>query len=242
MSRNKVEVRTSFYRIGKDVDDENWDLEIELIIYPQILSDVIIINMPGNGGDIKGYNDKYSTIAKMLQHQNVGAVVLTGNYVRYNFNNQISLVDDLRAVVNYCIKHSLEICGVINPRIYLMGFSAGASAVAAICSEFEQIDKILLIAPSVDVPEIDVRLGLNNFSGSVYITIGTDDEVVGVESGKYYESSCKKAKLCNLIEIPECDHQFSGINNGKILSKAPLWAFNNNNTFPNSEGGTKLYD
>ena len=42
--------------------------------------------------------------------------------------------------------------------------------------------------------------------------------------------------------IPNCNHQFFGEANGKIMSKAPLWAFAGDTTFPSPEGGKKLYD
>src|SRR3989344_1351842 len=45
----------------------------------------------------------------------------------------------------------------------------------------------------------------------------------------------------HLVVLPNCDHQFRGRVNGQIMSKAPLWAFAGEATFPSPEGGTVLY-
>ena len=59
-------------------------------------------------------------------------------------------LDRLRRVIGYGLDHAGAICGVDGPELCLMGFSAGAGAVAALASEF-QPKRMLLIAPSGDV-------------------------------------------------------------------------------------------
>lgn len=49
------------------------------------------------------------------------------------------------------------------------------------------------------------------------------------------------AKIRKLEVIPNCGHQFIGETNGKIMSKAPLWAFAGDTTFPSPDGGKRLY-
>ncbi len=50
-----------------------------------------------------------------------------------------------------------------------------------------------------------------------------------------------KAKLRKVVTVPDYDHQFTGETNGRILSKAYLWAFKGDETYPSPEGGIKLY-
>ena len=44
--------------------------------------------------------------------------------------------------------------------------------------------------------------------------------------------------------IPNCDHQFKGEVNGRIMSQAPFYAFATGDkpAFPDPNGGIKLYD
>ena len=42
--------------------------------------------------------------------------------------------------------------------------------------------------------------------------------------------------------VPHCGHSFAGEANGRILSKAYLWAFAGDDSFPSPEGGVPLYE
>ena len=50
------------------------------------------------------------------------------------------------------------------------------------------------------------------------------------------------AESLHVREVPDCDHRFSGATNGRILSKAFLWAFREDDTFPSDEGGLDIYE
>lgn len=215
-------------------------LKLEIKVHPN-KSGVIIVNYPGYNGDIDGYNNKYQTLADFLQQQNVGAVVRSGNYLWKGFEYPISVQEDLRCIIDYAIKHSREICGSDRPRVGLMGFSAGSSAIAAIASSYDLVDRILLIAPSRDAGEKAVKTGLGKFKGEVYIAVGENDEIVGKGAGKKFYDMATNAKVRKLVVVPNCDHQFRGETNGRIMSKAPLWAFAGDTMFPSPQGGIKLY-
>lgn len=45
-----------------------------------------------------------------------------------------------------------------------------------------------------------------------------------------------------LHRIPDCDHQFRGRRNGRIMSQAPLRAFAGLTPFPHDSAGLDLYD
>lgn len=219
---------------------EEIELSIPLAIHPNRESGYIIINYPGVMGDIDGYNAKYRTLANFLQEK-VGAVIRLGNHYFSDFNYDKSVQDNLRAVINYAIKNSKEICGSKVPVIYLMGFSAGAAAIAAIAHEFPHVRKILLVSPSGDAGEEDMTRGLAEFTGEVYIVAGENDNIVGPEAAPMISSLVKKASVHKLVIVKNCDHQFRGRENGMIMSKAPLWAFLGDQEFPSSNGGVELY-
>lgn len=203
-------------------------------------SGIIIISYPGFNGDINGYNNKYLALADFMQERIGATVIRSGNHYYLNLDYRESVQDDLRAVIGYALKNSKEICGSENPILYLMGFSAGASAVAAISYEYPAVKKILLMAPSGDAGPEALEKGLSEYTGEVFIAVGTDDEVVGSESAKIFAHHVKKTSAQYVI-IPNCDHQFRGTENGMIMSNAPIWAFKGGIKFPTSEGGKVLY-
>ncbi len=230
---------TTVKRKAATVTGNKINVEIPITIHVNQEKEIIILNYPGFNGDINGYNNKYLTLAKSLQEK-VGAVIQMGNQYNDELDYTESVQDDVRAVIEYAIEHASEICKSENPQIYLMGFSAGASAIAAVCHEYPEVKKILLMAPSGDAGQESVEKGLSEFSGEVFIVIGANDEVVGVEAGKIFANLVKKTSA-QLTVVPNCDHQFRGTENGMIMSNAPVWAFIGGINFPTPEGGVKLY-
>ncbi len=216
-------------------------ITVPLVVHPCKRAKAVIINYPGFRGDIDGYNLKYRHLGEWLVQKRVGAFIQMPNIHRQDEPYEKSVIADLRAVVRHVIQIAPDIASSPEPIIYLMGFSAGASAVAAVASEYQPIKKILLMAPSGDASPERVRASLERFRGEVYIAIGEHDEVVGPDAGARFLSLVKRASRKELVTIPCCCHQFRGIRNGMIMSKAPLWAFAGDDTFPSPEGGHVLY-
>lgn len=123
-----------------------------------------------------------------------------------------------------------------------MGFSAGAGAIAIVAANCPQIKKVLRLAPSVDAGKSAIEEAFGKFLGEVYIAIGQYDECVGREAGDYFLELATGARKKKLVVIPNCDHQFQGRIDGKIMSKAPFWAFAADDSFPSAEGGMELCD
>lgn len=218
---------------------------LEIKIHPAF-SKKIIINYPGYNGHIDGYNKKYVTLSDFLQEKNIGAVVRTDNIDPFKDFDAMKfgeyMLNKLRKVIEYSIENSKLICRSQIPKIYLMGFSAGAGAIAAVAHESQQVKKILLMAPSIDAGKKEIIKGLSRFKGEVYIVNGKNDDVVGPKAGQIFYDWAEGAVIKKIENIPNCDHQFRGEINGKIISKAPFWAFAGDETFPSPEGGIKLYD
>ena len=196
-----------------------------------------------------GYNEdidddessqKYIYLADYIREK-IGAVIRIGNNHYQDLNYEKSLQDDLRVVINYALENSQIICGTKAPKIYLLGFSAGASAIMAVAHEFSQVQKILLVSPSYDAGEDDIFEGLANFSGEVYILSGENDDCPGPELTRQLSFSATKASTNKLVFIPNCSHYFNGEENRMIMFKAPLWAFLDDKNFPSTEGSVGIY-
>lgn len=228
--------------IQQNGSEEESLLSFEINIHDCHEAHAIIINYPGYQGDIDGYQGKYRTLADLIQRKGLGAVIRMGNPCRHGFLYEPSVVAELKATIEYALAHAEDICSSRAPDLYLMGFSAGAGAIAIVAADYPQISKILLLAPSVDAGKTQIENALPRFQGEVSIAVGEYDECVGKEAGDYFLSLAAGAKKKSLVIIPNCDHQFQGMVNGKIMSKSPFWAFAGDETFPSPEGGTILYE
>lgn len=213
-------------------------IDVEFAVHPND-SGRIIINVPGTRGEIDGYADKYKILGHHIQTQGLAAVVRVGN----NFEGLPADIN-LNAAFTYAKDHAWEICGNPEPEILLMGFSAGASVIAARAHEHPEVTRILLGAPAKGVRGISVRDGISRFRGEVYIMIGDKDDNVGTDSGQVLYDWAVGASKKELFVLPDCDHQFRGERNGRIISEAPFYAFSlgEKPKFPDPVGGIKLYD
>jgi|GEM_PF-185490 len=225
------------HREGKETT-----IRFEINIHDCPESNVIIINYPGYQGDIDGYQGKYRTLADLISRKGLGAVIRMDNQCRYGFLYQKSVVADLKAAIDYALANAESICCSREPDLYLMGFSAGAGAITIVAADYPQIRKVLLLAPSVDAGKTAIEESFGKFQGEVYIAVGEHDECVGREAGDYFLGLATGARTKKFVVIPNCDHQFQGLVNGKIMSKAPFWAFGDDDSFPSPEGGTILYE
>lgn len=217
------------------------DASLPAIIHPSTRGKMII-NYPGLNGDIDGFNAKYRTLGDFLsKDQDLGAFVRIANMVDPARDYAQSVIDDLRAVIRHCLQHSARICGSATPELYLMGFSAGAGAVAAVASEFPEIKKILLVAPAGNAEYAQIVRGLATYSGEIFCAVGENDQVVGPDAADYFSNLAPLATVNKVAVIPNCDHQFRGETNGKVMSALPLWSFAGTIAEPASEHGTTLY-
>lgn len=216
-------------------------LELDLAIHPNT-SGRIIINYPGLRGAREGYMDKYRKLAQYMQGEGLGAVV-RGKGPGFPDFNGFTVDTQLRKMIDYSLENSQILCGAQKPEVLLIGTSAGGSAVAAIAYEYETVARILLMAPSFNMGEEAITEGLKRFAGEVFIVIGQEDHVVGVKSGQIFHDLATSASKRKLFIIPDCDHQFRGTTNGKIMNQAPFYAFAKDKrpNFPDPQLGIFLY-
>ncbi|HEX9110750.1 MAG TPA: hypothetical protein VF845_04685 [Terriglobales bacterium] len=238
-------------RLARPDDESAWTkmgggeertIHFEINIHDCPESNVIIVNCPGYQADIDGYQGKYRILADLIRRRGLGAVIRMDNQYRYGFLYEKSVVADLKATIDYALANAESICSTREPELYLMGSSAGAGAIAIVAADYPQIKKVLLLAPGVDAGKTAIEEAFGKFRGEVHIAVGENDECVGKEAGEYFLGLATGASKKTLVVIPNCDHQFQGLVNGKIISKAPFWAFADDQSFPSPEGGVILYE
>lgn len=201
----------------------------------------ILINIPGAGGTIEGYLNKYVNLGNYIQENNIAS------FVRIPNDRPAEYELTVRKVVNYSIEHSKEICGTDTPNIWLMGFSAGAGAIVLTGWEYPEIKKILAINPFIEVKDVRGKLMkyLPSYTGDLFLIQGSDDDVIGPDTLEFISSYATNVSNIQTYTIPNCDHQLKGLVNSKILSKLPEYYFSDKykgEIFPNGREGINLLD
>jgi predicted esterase len=189
----------------------------------------ILINSHGLGGTKDGADNRYKKIATLIQKSEIATVIRYHSslfpFAFQDVEMESLLIGNLRAVIGYSLQNAQLLCGSSEPKLYLAGYSAGASTSAAIASEFPHISKMLLIAPSGDISESAINRGLSNYRGELYIILGDKDYVINPKTAQSLADQASKAKHKKVVLIPDCNHQFSGEKNEKRFREAYLWAF-----------------
>lgn len=201
----------------------------------------IIFNCAGGDEDLDGGDQRYKQIGRFCQEKGVGTFVRIGNKLDPSLHWPTCVLEDFRYVVDHFRKNGEEFSGVKDPRIFLMGYSAGAGIAAVVGAE-SSAEKMLLIALGGDIGQRKIRTSIESYKGELYILIGKNDYTIRPKTGKTLFDWAKKARHRELKEIMYCTHDFEGETNSRILSKAPLWAFLGDTTFPSPEGGIVMYD
>ncbi len=225
---------------AKAINGKECPLSLDIALHPNT-SGRIIINYPGWRGDSDGYNQKHKKLAQYMQGEGLGAVV-RGKGSGFPDFDGFTVDTQLRKMIDYSLENAQAICGAEDPEVLLIGTSAGGGAAAAIAYNYEAVSRILLMAPGDNTGEGAIEK-LRDFAGEVFIVIGQEDRNVGVSAGKVFYDLAIKASRRELFIIPNCDHNFTGTVNGRIMSGAPFYAFARDERpkFPDPEGGMVLY-
>jgi hypothetical protein len=222
------------YKVDKLYLKEYWDIPVE---YHPTTSGRIIINIPGAGGSVKGYMNKYLNLGDHIQDKGFASFVRVPNDRPQEFLNTG------RSVVNYCLEHSKEICDNDTPELWLMGFSAGGASAILTAWEYPEITKVLAINPFIETVRDDVRRYLPEYKGELYLVTGENDKVIGSDTVEYIMKFASNVSELQTYVIPNCDHQLKGDDNARILSQLPEYYFlegYKTKNFPDSTHGYNL--
>lgn len=226
--------------------------EIPVTAYPS-QSGVILVNSPGSGELKDGRYNRWANLARELQRRGMASMVTYNvprpdaqfehppepySYLGASWNR--ILVESLAHVIDYALERSRLLCGTSSPTMYLSGFSSGGSAVGAVAFRYPEVKRILLCSTYDSVGDY-FYAAIPQFTGHIYMAYGSEDSLAGFLA-YVMRFGASAAESLHIREVPDCDHRFSGATNGKILSKAFLWALGHDETFPSPEGGLAIYD
>jgi alpha/beta superfamily hydrolase len=113
----------------------------------------------------------------------------------------------------------------------LLGFSAGAGAVAALASAY-QPKRVLLIAPSGDVGPRRIIAGLKGYAGQLVLLVGEQDEVVGRDPAWLLDEISPAARPKDVFFVPGCDHFFTRPEHDQVLEETSMRVFAGSNNAP----------
>jgi fermentation-respiration switch protein FrsA (DUF1100 family) len=115
-------------------------------------------------------------------------------------------------------------CGHRRPELCLLGFSAGAGAVAALAGAY-QPKRLLLVAPSGDVGPRRIVAGLREYTGQLVLLVGEQDEVVGRDAACLFDELSPAACPKEVHFVPGCDHFFTRSDHDQLLEETTLRVF-----------------
>ncbi len=226
--------------------------EVSFVAFPT-MSGKLLIQAPGAGEVKEGAGNRYVRLGEHLQARAIATLVSFNAPfpdAQFKYPNEpysyrdaswsLIFVESMAALVEHCLKHAERLCGAREPEVYLAGFSAGGSAVGAVAPLFSAATKILLVS-AYDSVDWFFLGGVRRYAGEVYVAYGEEDHPAAVLA-MMLPSLARSARAVQARGVPHCAHSFSGETNGKIFSKAYLWAFAGDDSFPSPEGGVPLYD
>ena len=226
--------------------------EAPFIAFPTT-SGKLLLQAPGAGEVKEGAGNRYVRLGEHLQALGIATLVSFNPPfpdAQFKYSNEpysyrdaswsLIYVESMAALVEHCVSHAERLCGAPAPEVYLAGFSAGGSVAGAVAPLFPAAMKILLVS-AYDSADWFFLGGVRRYAGEVYVAYGEEDHPAAVLA-MMLPSLARGARAIHARSVPHCGHSFSGETNGKILSKAYLWAFAGDDSFPSPEGGVSLYD
>jgi len=226
--------------------------EISFIVFPTT-SGKLIIQAPGAGEVKEGAANRYVRLGEHLQTRGIATLVSFNPPfpdAQFKYPNEpysyrdaswsLIYVESMAALVEHCLKEAERLCGATQPEVFLAGFSAGGSVAGAVAPVFAPIRKILLVS-TYDSVDLFFLNGVRRYAGEVYVAYGEQDPPAAILA-MMMPSLAKSARAVYARSVPDCTHSFSGETNGRIFSKAYLWAFAGDDSFPSPDGGVPLYD
>lgn len=175
------------------------DCSLDIAVHPA-QSDTILLIVPGVDGSVNGYEDKYIRMADKIQDKHGVAVVRIANPFITSFHWE----SNPRRILDYIKANSKAITGSNEtPRIKVLAHSAGASIIARIAHEYEDIAEILLVNPAQKLGGDSIRHGLKETNAKVTIIFGEKDPSVSFSEPLQGDGH-------SVVVLKGVDHNFSG--------------------------------
>jgi alpha/beta superfamily hydrolase len=167
---------------------------------------------------------RYRRLGDRLQAEGVAAVLRLANPPSGYYGDGQVAVDRLARAIDYALAQARALCGHRRPELCLMGFSAGAGAVAALAGDY-QPKRLLLVAPSGDVGPRRIIAGLKEYAGRLVILVGEQDEVVGRDAACLFDDISPAASPKEVHFVAGCDHFFTTPEHDRLLEETSMRVF-----------------
>lgn len=175
------------------------DCSLDIGLHPA-KSDTVLLIIPGVDGSVNGYEDKYIRMAEQAQDKHGVAVVRMANPFISSFHWE----SNPRRILDYIASNASTITGSNEaPRIKVMAHSAGASIIARIAHEYDNITDILLTNPAEKLGGDAIRQGLKKTNANVTAIFGEKDPSVSF-------SEALQGDGHSVVVLEGVDHNFSG--------------------------------
>lgn len=153
-----------------------------------------LLIIPGIDGDIDGFQSKYLDIASNVRNDYGFTVFRMDN----PYISHLHWESNIREV----LKHILQENNI--ERLFIMAHSAGAWIISRIAWEYPEIEKLLLINPAVNIPNIDDYANLAKSGSKNTFLIGEKDR--SVQYSDHFNALDNSA----VSVVAGADHHFSG--------------------------------
>jgi pimeloyl-ACP methyl ester carboxylesterase len=175
------------------------DCSLDLAIHPA-KSNVVLLTIPGVDGSVDGYEDKYIRMVEgVRQIHNVAAVRIANPFI-----TSFHWESNPRRILDYISKNTEAITSSTGqPRMKIVAHSAGASIIARIAHEYDDIADILLINPALKLDSQAILAGLKKTEANVTIIFGEDDPSVSF-------SAALREDGHDVVVLEGVDHHFTG--------------------------------
>lgn len=175
------------------------DCSLDVAVHPA-QTDTVLLIIPGVDGSVNGYEDKYIRIAEQVQDKHGVAVIRIANPFISSFHWE----SNPRRILDYIERNASVITGSGEvPRIKVMAHSAGASIIARIAHEYDNITDILLVNPAQKLGGDAIRQGLKKTNAEVTAVFGEKDPSVSL-------SEALQGDGHTVVVLEGIDHNFSG--------------------------------
>jgi alpha/beta superfamily hydrolase len=205
--------------------------DVQFAAHPATCARLVII-YPGLNATLDGESRhfshanpfRYRRLAERLQAEGVAAVLRLANPPCGYYGDGQVAVDRLARAIDYALAHARVMCGHRRPELCLLGFSAGAGAVAALAGAY-QPKRLLLVAPSGDVGPRRIVAGLREYAGQLVILVGEQDEVVGRDAACLFDEISPAASPKEVHFVAGCDHFFTRPDHDQLLEDTSMNVF-----------------
>jgi pimeloyl-ACP methyl ester carboxylesterase len=173
--------------------------------------------LTGLGGDTKGYQNKYVTIAENVREKYGVTVFVVGTPSDAWRRSKEFINDVMKRIDSHMVGHDTT-----DYVVYVMGHSAGGTFMTWYAHRYPCVKRVLAINPVIRVNFDKMIDGAENFQGERMIVLVGEKDQSAPFTSLISEVSNEKFSTMN---IPTADHNFTGMLN-EFMALPEKYLFN----------------